>query len=235
MMRQELEYIRRGDLGWVLTGHREERLQIEGHPPTACSVGTVPPRTPDTSPQAARPGDNRPGQTPTRNAQDTGSCSFQHHPGPASENTEATRITGVLSDRDLYDLSRLASSRFVRLGSAPPVLSRPAADRCRRCPGGDLAPLDVLGQLRLGGEGSRSCSLRSPQRARRKSLSPAAIPPGAASRERAVRSGRSRTAHTGSRPARETPRAGEPDLYASVPDHRPSPHARTTPRARARS
>jgi len=38
--------------------------------------GTGPPRTPDTGPPAG----NGPGQTPTRNAQDTGSCSFQHHP-----------------------------------------------------------------------------------------------------------------------------------------------------------
>jgi hypothetical protein len=32
-MRQELEHISRGDLRRALPGHREERLQIEGHRP----------------------------------------------------------------------------------------------------------------------------------------------------------------------------------------------------------
>ena len=48
--------------------------------PAAYSVGTGPPRTPDTGPPAHRRNANGPGQTPIRNAQDTGSCSFQHHP-----------------------------------------------------------------------------------------------------------------------------------------------------------
>jgi hypothetical protein len=62
--------------GWLAT------VQTKGQrpPPAACSAGTGPPRTPDTGPPARRPAGNGPGQTPTRNAQDTGSCSFQHHP-----------------------------------------------------------------------------------------------------------------------------------------------------------
>jgi hypothetical protein len=39
-----------------------------------------PPRIPDTGPPAGHRVGNAPGQTSTRNAQDTGSCSFQHHP-----------------------------------------------------------------------------------------------------------------------------------------------------------
>ena len=46
---------------------------------------------------------------------------------------------------------------------------------------------------------------------------------------------RSRTAHTDNRPARGTPRACGPDPHRSVPDRRPSPHARTRPGARPRA
>jgi hypothetical protein len=75
----------RGDLHRALPGHLEEHLQIQRPPPAACSAGTGPPRTPYTGPPARHPAGNGRDQTPTRNAQDTGSCSFQHHPRSAAD------------------------------------------------------------------------------------------------------------------------------------------------------
>ncbi len=65
------------------TGSRSPRRTPSNRrpPPAACSAGTGPPRTPDTGPPAGHPSDTGPGQTPTPNAQNTGSCSSQHHPG----------------------------------------------------------------------------------------------------------------------------------------------------------
>ena len=48
--------------------------------PAPCSAGPGQPRTPISRPPAGRPAGNGPGQSPTPNAQDTGSCSFQHLP-----------------------------------------------------------------------------------------------------------------------------------------------------------
>jgi hypothetical protein len=62
----------------ALAGYLTETLLRP--PPAACSVGTGPPRIPDNGPPAGHRGGNGPGQTPTRNAQDTERCSFQHHP-----------------------------------------------------------------------------------------------------------------------------------------------------------
>ena len=76
---QEIEHVRCCDLdrSFPITVKNVFRLKA-----TARSVfgrhGLL--RTPDTGPPADRPAGNGPGQTPTRNAQDTGSCSFQHHP-----------------------------------------------------------------------------------------------------------------------------------------------------------
>jgi hypothetical protein len=48
---------------------------------------------------------NGPGQSPTRNAQDTGSRSYQHLPNTARESTGVTRITRVLSVRPAHDMN----------------------------------------------------------------------------------------------------------------------------------
>jgi transposase len=64
----------------VLPGHHEERLQIEGHRPQRVRPAPARHELQVPGPPAAHPAGNGPGQNPTRNAQDTGSCPFQHHP-----------------------------------------------------------------------------------------------------------------------------------------------------------
>ncbi len=73
----------------IPTGHREERLQIEGHrpqrirPAPVCHEPQIPVHQPVTQPIPACP-------DPTRCEQDKGRCSSQHPPSTARKPAEAT-------------------------------------------------------------------------------------------------------------------------------------------------
>ncbi len=80
---------------------------------------------------------------PTRRGQDTGNCSFQHHPSPAPKQPEATRITRVLSVR--RDLVRWPSRWLLAGGDGTLVSARGGGSQAG--PGSQLACSHCAGSL----------------------------------------------------------------------------------------
>src|SRR5258707_11501489 len=98
-MGQKIEHVCRGDLRRVFPHNGEERIQVKRHRPH--SVRPAPARheleIPVHQPVAQLVTNLARSRHSTLNTREAAHLSTQ--PGPAGKNTEATRITRVLSDR----------------------------------------------------------------------------------------------------------------------------------------